>query len=302
VNPRRAPLFLSASAHAIDAALATKDAAVTRVAQRLGLSLHQVAVFGDGVNDLPFLALEDVGLRGAPANAQDSVKQTLRRLDRTRLCAGAGFSGFLEFYAECADREIACIITDRDGVLVGTQPEATLESLSRVLLHGSPAVRILTGSSVGQNHSFLRRFPLAEFAARLDAGESDPWLILAENGSVEVNVCDGTSRLAHGGLDADVIAWFRRFSCSVISRVEREVLPPLGLGLVSEETAEAGRVGDSSSVFVPAKQTMLTFDIPRRLRSDDQEARETREVFVSSVTSIVAEAATLDGADVKHLS
>ena len=110
-------IYISANTAAVDAAMVTKDNAVRGLAEYHKIPLEQLAVIGDEVIDIPMLTIEGIGLAGAPANAQDKVKEAVKARNGF-LAQSKVLDGFLEFYEEARSRGITHIVSDRDGVLV----------------------------------------------------------------------------------------------------------------------------------------------------------------------------------------
>ena len=91
-------VYLSASTDAVDAALITKDLALKSFASDIGIPLLRIAAIGDSANALPLLKIPNLGLLGAPNNAQLIVKQTLKATNRSYVSDKDFLDGFVDFY------------------------------------------------------------------------------------------------------------------------------------------------------------------------------------------------------------
>lgn len=160
-------LFLSTGTDAVDASLVTKDHALRTFAATEHVPLSRIAAIGDSVNDLPFLTLSGLGLRGIPSNAQPAVRSGLGDFDNKIELQTSFTEAFLEFYAIAGNCGIQYVFADKDGVLVWRDTDAiehgpSLRTIfSNAGLGTRPFVFVLTGSSYEANIAFLRSFDLA---------------------------------------------------------------------------------------------------------------------------------------------
>lgn len=287
-------MYLSASSDAIDASLITKDRAVEAFLRDRRIPARRVAVIGDSVNDLPFLLLPELGLRGAPANAQVAVRDRLRDTPDTFMPAETFTAGFLEFYRVAAQEGMTHVFADRDGVLIGGEPEQHREALmdlfAQMGVPGRPFVIVLTGSSYAQNQAFMDRHGLDARLMRNAAIARTPHVVWAENGSIRINVLDRTATCVELVSDPTLLGFLKAgFEETVRQRVGTEVLPAFGM-----RWATGSREGDSD-VYVPPKATMFTINVPRihgaeRDYRRSQQSDAFREAVLRVMTSVADQA------------
>jgi hypothetical protein len=260
------PVYLSASADAVDAALVTKAHAVHAFASTSKVPVSKIGAIGDSVNDLPFLTIPDLGLIGAPLNAQPSVRSTITLLKNSIQLSSSFLDAFLEFYTEAEQRKILYIFTDKDGVLSWKdhKPEY-ISALNAVFctagLGTHPFVFILTGSSSEQNIHFVRSVGLYTTFAHNPKVREHPFLLLAENGTVQINVLTGEIWENRKLIDPSLLGWLKGpFERQLIAIVEKEILPRFHLSWSASANDQV------ESVWIPKKRTMVTVNIPKTFR------------------------------------
>ena len=179
-------VYLMANNAAIDATILTKGDIVPAYARHHGIPLELIAAIGDEVIDLPMLTTAGLGLVGAPANAQDKVKEAVAKIPNGWISSCEILDAFIEFYALAKERNISHIISDKDGVLLAkgdlTRGAEFYTLMQSAGIGGNPFVTVLTGSSAGQNAKFMKGYGLD---ARLESNlavRQNPYVLLAENG------------------------------------------------------------------------------------------------------------------------
>lgn len=259
---------ISASTDAIDASIISKDEAVLRFARTSKLSMRDIAAIGDGTNDLPFLELDDLLLVGCPANAQTRVKRIVDRRANGFISASPYLDGFMEFYERAAALGAKAVISDRDGVLLS--PSGRLDDtrigalLSKIDPANRPMLKILTGSSYEQNIAILANSVITNIASRNPALRQDPFLVLAENGSIAINVITLEQRL---DIDTTLLkralqVLLSRFRPVLLKELSERVLRQFGLHFTSDPDNQ------TNTVYLPKKATMVTVDVPRTCRGE----------------------------------
>ncbi len=259
-------LYLSASTDAVDACWVTKEHAIRSFAKGAKVPLSDIGAIGDSANDLPFMTIPELGLVGAPLNAQPEVRSAISRLKSCIQISSSFLDAFVEFYRVAQKRQIRYVFADKDGVLTWTH--ISPESLSAVTevfrsagLPGCPFVFILTGSSYEQNMEFLELAKLKTALASNPYIAADPFIVLAENGMLRINVLTGEMREGSEMIDRLRLAWLKGpFEQELIALVEKEVLPRFGLKW--SERAD----NQVECVWIPRKRTMVTLNIPREFR------------------------------------
>jgi len=256
-------VYLSASTDAVDAACITKEHAVRDFAKTAQVSLSKIGAIGDSANDLPFLTIPNLGLIGAPLNAQPRVRATVANLKNSIQLSTNFVEAFLEFYRAAEQRGILYIFAGKDGVLAWRQSSAQqlagLNAIFRVAgFRPHPFVFVLTGSSYEQNIQFLHSAGLDRAFAQNPKVREHPSLVLAENGAVQINALTGEARENRDMLDLSLIAWLKgSFERDVVLLVEKEVLPRFKLTWSSSADDQV------QSVWLPRNQTMVTMNIPK---------------------------------------
>src|SRR3990167_10415127 len=152
-------LFISATDSAIDCTLYTKGMAVLDHAKEKEFDLGKVAAIGDGANDLPFMMLDNLGFIGCPANSDASVKAAV-------LARGGFVSkfevylGFLDFSAQCLQRGVETIYTDRDQTILDKEEFPGALGLATSLRYsgdsGTPFIYVITGAGEKENKDVAR--------------------------------------------------------------------------------------------------------------------------------------------------
>jgi 3-deoxy-D-manno-octulosonate 8-phosphate phosphatase KdsC-like HAD superfamily phosphatase len=261
---------------AVDAAILTKARALDGVARYFGCSLEEMAMIGDEITDLSILTRSGLGLAGAPSNAQERVKDTVRGLRNGFVSQGEVFDGFLDFYREAERLGIRLVISDKDGVLKDGSNLYGERFREQVALNmgrnGKPYVVVLTGSSYEQNVQFIEQyFPSLRLGANPMVVDY-PWLLLAESGAVHINVLNGTRRNYVRDICPDLLRRLKgEFEAGVRQRLDAEVLPEFGFGWSSNSEDQRAKVYHASE-----KLSMVTFNVPREF-SDGKPYRKSEE-------------------------
>jgi hypothetical protein len=255
-------VFLSAATDAVDAALITKGFAVQRFATDRNVPLREIAAIGDSVNDLPFLTIPELGLTGAPSNAQERVKEALTSQANGYVFAREFLAGFEQFYEICETVGIRYVFADKDGVLTGKDDGCVRDRLKRLFEcmgnEGRPFIVVITGSSLEQNMAFIQDYNLDRAPNYNPSIRKDPHVIYAENGAVQVNLVTGVATERLEWLSIELLAILHQeFRPLLMKRLEATVLLPLNLGWSFE------RSNQESKIYLPPKRTMVTCNIPR---------------------------------------
>lgn len=200
--------------------------------------------------------------------------------------------GFLQFYRAAGNLGLSHVFSDRDGVLTWkSEGEAHRRALTRVFREmgagSKPFVFVLTGSSYEQNVAFMQRHGLDSGLWTNPAISANPYVLWVENGALQVNVLDHTTRLVFGDLQAELLAALKGpFERNVLEILDRQVLPKFGLGW-SEAASE-----QDNRVFVPVKRTMFTVNVPKtRVDGADFHESATGDAFRQAVLSTMKLAA-----------
>lgn len=295
-------LYLSASTDAVDASLFTKRDAVLRYIENESLDPGCIGAIGDSENDLPFLEIDGLGLVGAPANAQEHVKERVRRLPNSIVMSAEVLDGFVQFFDLALSRGIRHIVTDRDGVLIWKAgARRDIARLQRLLLQPDPPARpsisVLTGASVEQNIRFMREYALQEKTLCSNWLLEHPEIIWAENGSILIDVLTGKPRMVfpHGHTD-EIRVLHGPFAANVLRRVAAEVLADFDLEYTRDPADQAGRV------YVPQKETMLTLNIPHATATEaDFRRTPVADRLRSRMLAVMTEAAEAHGFTVRQV-
>lgn len=258
-------IFITANTDAVDAAPITKDLALIAVAKREHTSLDRVGAIGDSVNDLPFLALPELGFVGAPRNAQPQVKKFIERAPNGYLSGKDYLEGFLDFYDGCTNHHLKLVFADRDGVLLWTKSVREIQSLAKLFRimgnNGFPLVFVITGSSSAQNQDLLGEPAIAQALAGNQRVRHSPQLILVENGAIALNVLDGSADFMFDAVNPETCFLLTgEFRAILLEKVKRDILPKFGLAISCEHADQ------NAKIFLPEKKTMVTLNIPRKLR------------------------------------
>lgn len=255
-------IYFSSSTDAVDAALLTKDSALKRFALDMGIPLSHIAGIGDSASDIPFLKLPNLGLVGAPNNAQLIVKQMLGTFERAYIANKDFLDGFLDFYEHCLEAGIKYVFADRDGVLIWKEDLPEKRQLREIIecmgQGGRPFIIILTGSSYEQNLDFMLKYKINSDLAMNARIRENPYIIYAENGAVQINILNGSIRNYDELLDKEFLRKLKTdFSDALLRSVEKEVLPIFELEFSKEHSNQ------HSKIYLPPKRTMVTLNIPR---------------------------------------
>jgi len=261
-------LYLSASAEAIDAALMTKGTIVTDFSTTQNIPLTKIGAIGDAANDLPFLSLPHLGLRGVTANAQTKVKDKIIDLSNSMITSKEGLEGFEEFYEQCQKRNIQYIFSDRDGVLIWSNTDAVINRLHDMLISMDgtihPYIKILTGSSYEQNTDFIEKYRIRSILKHNPSLNDDPYLILAENGAIQINIFSLEVRDFKNFIDEGLVQWLKEeFEPTLCRTIEKKVFPRFGLSW------SANILDQVEKVYIPPKRTMVTLDVPKVFKSGE---------------------------------
>lgn len=254
-------LYLSASPHAVDASLVSKDIAVIRYSQENGIPLHQVAAIGDGANDLPFLSIPDLAIIGCPGNAQNKIKNYLKDRQNSFISKRDGFEGFKEFYDICSQSCISTVFSDRDGVIINKGYNEKFANelddiFTKSFMLENPSLKILTGSSYDQNIMIVKIASHRKYARRYSY--ADPFLVLAENGSIQINVFDGSIKKLANVLNVDYLHWLKsEFQTEFVNSVNKTILHKYDLAW------SKNHIDFIEALYIPKKTTMVTIDLPR---------------------------------------
>jgi len=221
-----------------------------------------MAGIGDSANDIPLLKIPNLGLVGAPNNAQLIVKQTLKTIDRSYISNKDSLEGFVDFYAHCVDAGIEYVFADRDGVLIWKEDLPEKSHLRQIIecmgQEGRPFIIIITGSSYEQNVDFMRKYRLNSSLASNEKIRENPYVIYAENGAVQINILDGSPRNCAEFFDGNLLRVLKtNFLNALLSNVEKGILPIFNLEFSKELSDQY------SKIYLPPKRTMVTLNIPR---------------------------------------
>ncbi len=258
-------IYLSAATDAVDASLVTKAAAVHRFAREHRIEPEHIGVIGDSANDLPFLEISGLGLIGAPGNAHEKVRQRVADLRHGVILDGEVLDGFIEFYAMAMERGIRHIFTDRDGVLLWNEKVVDKVELQQLFKNiappARPTIHILTGSSVEQNLKFIADTDLDKAAINNAAVCADPYVIMAENGSLHIHLFRHSVRPPISLNDKLVDQLKGPFQTRVVERLGETVLPEFGLTWTEDPADQVEKC------YVAPKRTMVTINIPETFQN-----------------------------------
>jgi hypothetical protein len=282
-------LYISASNDAVDAVLTTKKIAVDDVARAWELKPHEMAVIGDGINDLPMLQIEGLGLVGAPANAQKEVKEFVKGRNGY-ISKRANLDGFIDFYELAIKRGIRHVISDRDGVIITFDSRDRGEEFSGIakgMGMGKPMITIVTGSGYEQNIGFMADYGLNKTLESNPVVRKNPFVLLVENGAVAVNVLTGKPKVIFDGNTA-VLEAFRSL---VLKRAEK-LLPAFGFEFSRDYGDQKGKA------YIVPKITGVTINIPHSRDGSVFRGTSDSEAFASAVMDVMSSAAIELG--IKH--
>jgi hypothetical protein len=180
------------------------------------------------------------------------------------------------------------VFSDRDGVIVnGGFTAVVMDEINEVITNslspGNPSLIILTGSSYEQNRPFIELAKINRYALRYR--EADPCILFAENGSVRINIFDGSVKELRDVLNTRLLEWLKsEFQSSFFKAIEKRILHKFGLSW----SADATRLEDK--LFSPQKATMVTVDLPK-LPKQRVESRgmETMQLLSKDLLTIMEE-------------
>lgn len=284
-------IYLIKNKAAVDATILTKDKLIPEYANSYGIPLKNIAVIGDGITDIPLLETPGLGLVGAPANSQERVKELVSGLPNGWVSSKQFLDAFLEFYDLAKQKGISHIISDRDGVLVwkgdlnrGGEYRQLLQSMG---LDGNPFIAILTGSAVSQNEDFMKAYSLCDPNLRSNpAIIENPYLLLAENGLIHINVITGEKLNFCERFNPNLLNKLKNdFEPEVTMKIKENVLIEFGLGWSDSYGDQDGKI------YVPPKEGMTTFNIPRSYHGKDYRNSKESEILRDSILKIMADTA-----------
>lgn len=259
---KKPQVFISCSTDAVDGAFFNKKQALLGVSQILDVGLEAIAFIGDGNNDLPALQLTELGLAGCPNNAQHRVKEVVETHKNGVISHLSYLDAFQYFYDLSKERDLRLLVSDRDGLILTDLGDFDVDNFIRVIdkvgRNGCPELRVLTGASVDQNRSIFCTEKLKRSVQRNEAISANPYIILAENGAIELNVLTGEFRFSRmfSELSGKVTANLGKVEKLFKSELEKSVTPYL----LTLSKYSVGQIG--AKVEVVRKQTMLTVDVP----------------------------------------
>jgi hypothetical protein len=285
-------IYLNDDKAAIDAMLLTKDKAIPAFSQLHGVPLERIGAIGDGTNDLPFLRTPGLGLVGTVANAKDEVKSAVRAMRAGYVSEKSYLDGFFDFYDVAGKRGITHIISDKDGILIwkgdcSRGNEFSSRVAKNMGVNGSPVVSVLTGSGYEQNTDFMRAYGLDERLLKNPTVARHPYLILAENGAIQLDVLTGKVLNYCKRLDRNMLKiLLGPFKQSVVQEVGASVLPRFDFcwsNSPQEQTAQ---------VYLANKLSMVTVNVPRwQANGTDFRATEGARTFRKSVMEVMQKTA-----------
>lgn len=286
---------------AVDAAIITKDECFPGLVDRFGIPLEMMAVIGDEKIDLPMLGIPGLGFIGAPANAQEGVRDYVSR-QGGHVSEKEAYDGFEDFYSRCRDRSIELIVSDKDGVLKKGGDVSGGARFSELALQmgrdGNPYVTVLTGSSLDANRGFRETYGLDGRLSENSAVVKSPYALLVESGAIHVNVLTNATKNYVGRIEANLLGRLKGgFETSVAQRLEQEILPEYGFTWSYELDDQRGKVFHDRT-----KQSMVTFNVPRQ-RANGEHFRKTDDArkYRESVVNIMREEADRLGLDYETL-
>ncbi|MBR9704774.1 hypothetical protein GOV12_05155 [Candidatus Pacearchaeota archaeon] len=271
-------LLLIANNAAIDATIYTKGDAIVNYSQVNQVPLEQIAGIGDEIIDISFLTTQGLALAGAPANAQQQVLETIKQLPNGWISKKESLDGFLEFYDLARKKGITHVVTDRDGVVYckgdysrGREFQVLLENMG---IDNNPHIAVLTGSGYVQNQRFMIEYGMTQKLSDINSVKRDPYLLLAENGLIQINVLTGETRNLCGILNQDLLKRLKKeFEPKVIKEMQKSqgILEELGLSWSNDYEDQKAKV------FIPPKQAMTTFNVPREYANGKPDYRKSPE-------------------------
>lgn len=258
-------IYISSNTDAVDISLHTKELVFARTVQGLNKEKLLIAGIGDGKNDLPFLLHPQLNFIGAPANAQQEVKQQISHLPNAHISDKNFLDGFIDLYGKCQSQGIHYIFSDRDGIFLGSNDIRDPDRIYDLFLHmggsGEPVVYIVTGSSYEQNIGFIRDSRIMDALLANTAIAGQPYYLYAENGAVRIDC-----RTAAYQIDDTL------FDPAFLSQIKQSVFPRI-IECIAGNLMEKYSLSWSNNMqdqveklYIPEKHTMLTINIPKKYR------------------------------------
>ncbi|MDD5193530.1 MAG: HAD hydrolase family protein [Candidatus Nanoarchaeia archaeon] len=256
-------IYLIANNAAVDAVMITKAQAIDGIRNKHGFSLEQVATVGDEIVDIPMLEIAGLGRIGTVANAQQRVIKFVQSKRQGYVSNQRVYDGFRDFYDVCKQQGIRLIVTDKDGVLKDggdVHWGGEYAKLALVMgLDGNPISTILTGSGLKDNIKFMKQYGLDKRLEQNIVLKENPYLLLAENGAIHVNVITGETQNYCSELDRELLTALKGpFETEVAKRIQNEVLPEFGFVIGYDHDKQKGIVYHNIE-----KQAGVTFNVPR---------------------------------------
>ena len=278
-------LYITANKEAVDTALLTKDMAVREFALAYDIPLSEIAAIGDGIIDLPMLSIDGLGLIGAPGNANSRVKDLVNSRNG-HVSDKKVLDAFFEFYGIAGNRGISHVISDKDGVLISEGDRSRggeFAKLASVMGNGNPFVSVLTGSAYEQNSDFALAYGLTKDIDNPTVRKF-PYLILAENGGVHVNILTGETHLP--ALNAYEVGVLKGRYEQAVKREVEKFMRSFNFKWSLDHNDQRGRV------YCPDKRSMVTVNIPREYHNG-KKFRDSEDAtrFRSGVYAIMLETA-----------
>jgi hydroxymethylpyrimidine pyrophosphatase-like HAD family hydrolase len=275
---------------AVDATIYTKGDAILNYSKVNGIPLEKIAGIGDEIIDISFLKTPGLGFVGAPRNAQFPVIESVRALPNSFVSNQECFDAFVVFYELAKSRGITHVVSDRDGVVVAKGDYSRGKEFRRLLnkmKQNYPHVAILSGSSYEQNIPFMKAYGLDESLEDIQKVIENPFMLLTENGLIQINVLTGEKRNLCSMLNPELLQKLKQeFEPEVRGRLT-EVLTKKGLSYSFDYKDQTGKV------YVPNKESMVTFNIPREFSDGRKDFRKSpyAEELRNSIVSLMEEVA-----------
>jgi len=252
------------------------------VASFNGLPLKEIAVIGDGANDMGMLSIEGIGLAGTVRNGQPAVKALVASQSNGFIASAEAVTGVNEFLSECVLLRIKRVIADRDGVLRYRCDQAEHAALAALISRFDSSgigLDILTGSSIEQNMAFIRDSGIVD----LVSSSKVDLRIHAENGAIELDPRTKISSLAKG-LDYEPSSTLiASLTTAVLAEITDTVLHRFNLAW------GRGEATPTTLVSVP-KRAMVTIDTPKAMEGDEHRL-ELQSAVVSCFERVLNRAA-----------
>jgi hypothetical protein len=278
--------------NAVDATIYTKGEAILNYSKVTGVNLEKIAGIGDEIIDISFLKTPGLGFVGTPANAQLPVIETLRAIPNSFISNQECLDAFIIFYEIAKSRGITHIISDRDGVIVSKDDFSRGKEFRKLLNkinQGYPYIAILTGSSYEQNIPFMEAYGLNESLRNIEKINKDPYILLPENGLIQVNVLTKETRNLCSILNPELLYRLKQEFEPVVRDNLRDILNKRGLCFSSNYQDQRGKV------YIPNKESMVTFNIPREYPDGRRDFRKSpyAEELRRDIVSVMEKVAEL---------